>query len=748
MRATLRPSFFGLVLIFLTVPAFGDSAIQTRTRAHHDAARLDLRVELPSTASLPPSGLTLQAVGNRVGALDLAAAIDSQGHATVGLPRAGLWEIRPQIEGFWIPSAHVDVPGSLQVEAWPAAVIQGRLKTADGSPLPKSIRVRLTGSIEGLSGEEHCPVTAGRFSCSLPAATVDLRLRVTGYVSHFYWDYDLSSRSIHDFGDVVLRPGSSVVGWVATEDGRPFDASTRVSLLPQTVSAEAARSIHPLALRSGVDRRGFFHFSGVEAGTYQLLATQKTLSSASARHVQVVDGFESKLAKPMVLTLPRRVAVQVWPRRADSDTPWGIQLVHQTRTGPRLLHDVPCDGQGYVELEGLPRGTYDLLVVHTGTGRPFHRRSVTLDSDESFWSVDLELVSVVGEVLLGDTPVEKARLIFGGATGHQGSRLTTDDRGRFEGTVPEEGFWTVDIRSSDPPIRRRLSRVEIRPRPGNGAAEVEIRLPDTRIAGQVVDAEGQPQAKAMVFVRPEGVDDGRVTTRTDAAGAFEILGLPEGGVSVAAEAVSGAESPVLEIEIEEGRFGTPELDLVVVEKQTVQGSVVSDLGPVPGAVVYFRQAGALLSRGDQASTDGQGRFELELPADIDSVHVQVRAPGYGFYLARHPLGSAGVQIRLDKVWGDVELKYNLDEYEWLFAQRNGATAWFGPLRAWAQLHGGDDAVTDERLRISRLAAGDWSFCRVQPGSRAWSRVFAGAAGAGCRPVRVVPGSLDVLDLTR
>ena len=287
---------------------------------------------------------------------------------------------------------------------------------------------------------------------------------------------------------------------------------------------------------------------------------------------------------------------------------------------------------------------------------------------------------------------------------------------------------------------------------GKGEAEVEIHLADTRIGGQVVDAAGRPQEKALVFLRPDGAEDGQVTARTDKSGSFEILGLPEGYATVAAEAVSGAESEVLDIEIREGRFGTPDFDLVVTERQVVRGRVLSENGPVPGAVIYFRQADTLLARGDQTSSDAQGYFDLELPADVSAAHVQVRAPGYGFYLARHPLassdGSSGsVDIHLQKVWGAVDLHFNLDEYEWIFALHNGATAWYGPLRSWAQLHTEGGAVADGLLQLARLDVGNWSFCRVRPGSPSWTQVYAGQASRGCRTVRVAPGSLETVDLS-
>ena len=82
--------------------------------------------------------------------------------------------------------------------------------------------------------------------------------------------------------------------------------------------------------------------------------------------------------------------------------------------------------------------------------------------------------------------------------------MESDDEGRFHGILPREGPWKIEVQAAEPAFSTS-ARAEV-DAGRSGKATLDIRLPDTRIFGRVVDEQGKPVARADVI--PAGFPHG------------------------------------------------------------------------------------------------------------------------------------------------------------------------------------------------------------------------------------------------
>jgi len=721
--------------------------------ASGQGANLELILDVSEAGQVPQQVLVL-ATKDGTGAV--AVELTAPGKGRLSLPVPGEWRVQVTSEVLWSPPLVASAPGKQRISLRPASLLTGTLLLPRGSELAEPLTLRVTpcGALEPL-GDSVCVVSKGAaIRCPAPAGCSDLRLRSRGFVSHYLWNQTLPSRSALNLGDLTFRPGASVVGWVQTEDSRPFDASTSVELLPQSTSAGASgpqpdKRIATQRLQARPTARGFFEIDGVEPGAYFLEARQEGYSAARASNVQVKPGIESALRHPLVLSHPRRATFQVSPPLTAEGGRWQLELVRARPEGLERLPSTNCDDSGSAEVTSLAPGHYFVQVTSADRSQKALATEIDIESADSFWPLDVNLIAVRGLVKLGDEPLGGARLVFGGSTGRESFAVTTDVKGRFEGAVTREGRWVVEIQSTDPSVHRVLRRVEVRRVLGRSYARVELTLPDLTLAGVVVDEEFVPQ-RAQVDYRPEGADNDPTVIVTDRDGIFEERGLPPGRLELWASTKEG-ESDALQVVLSEGIESEP-LQVVVRKRRELRGLVRDALGPVIGATVMLRDAGRSMDRGDEVTTGVDGRFAAKLiPAQLTVASVNVTAPGRAMYLTRRSLPPPGEDLVLDlaREGGAVELSFPPQDWDWLLLVRGGASTWYGILRSWASLHadaGGSVGV--DRLAVPQLEPGEWSACLVEPGSAEWLSV----AGMGspvkgrCLPFMVSPGSRSALDL--
>jgi hypothetical protein len=166
----------------------------------------------------------------------LEIPFEAPGEREIALP-PGDWEARFEAEGFWSETTTVSGTPS-QVRVFPSASLRGRVVLPAGEkPLP-ALTVRLQppfgpGQEKDLSIALSCPIQDGKLACEAPAGRFDVRLRAeAGFAPVYFWDLPIPGGKGADLGEIALRRGASVSGWVQTADSSPLSRECQVKLGP------------------------------------------------------------------------------------------------------------------------------------------------------------------------------------------------------------------------------------------------------------------------------------------------------------------------------------------------------------------------------------------------------------------------------------------------------------------------------------------------------------------------------------
>lgn len=598
----------------------------------------------------------------------------------VDLRKGTGWTVQPVAEGYWsspelvVPAAGVPAAGAPAVvlRLHPVGKLSGRLAVAGERPADLRLRARFRSSgagaraaaSVGLAGTVECMLgDEDALECWVPAGELDLRLRTSGFVSHYFWKRTVEAGQELDLGILQLEPGASVVGWVETEDDSPLEGST-VELKPQTselpAMAEAARA-SLLTLTEEVDEQGFFHSRGLRPGVYLLTAEKQGFVPAQAIRVRVLEATEAELAEPLVLARPLPLTLDVVPRVDTDGGRWKVTLIESTDGLPATEPTAhgSTDGAGRWTQNNLRPGTYMVLIssskISSSTGF-LRRQEIDLAPDRTSFVVEIPLFAIEGHVTLGDEPLE-AYLLFRARRGVS-VRTRSNEEGAYHVTVPEADEWRLDVSSHEPLIFHRRRGLEIQPAPGSRTARFDVELPDTLLAGEVVDESGEPFGEARVLFMPYRSHQPPTHGKTNGAGTFSFHGNAYGTYMVEAHSLSAADnlrSTVVLMEIsEESPTGTAEI--VLRRTKRLSGRVLSPVGGIPGAKLSasFPTApgtvpGHLVAA--QARTGDDGSFDLDVPSDVEGVDLLVMAPGF----VLKPLHVSMAQE------GDVEIDVSLEQ---------------------------------------------------------------------------------------
>lgn len=664
---------------------------------------------VPQKSSQEPRVVSLPVPGEVV--LDLAEGMAWQ----VLTESTELWSA-PQ----WIaPAAGTTEAVSLRLH--PAAFLTGTLRASEPERL-SSVDLR----IEASPGRPSlhlpmtlipCPVQQERFRCTVPAGRLDLRVRAAAFIPAYLWDIEVKAGEEKNLGSFSLKTGASVAGWVRTEDGKAV-ADARILLEPEALgipdAIPQARALKAMALEVQTNGRGFFQVKDASPGMATVVVEKEGLAKLSRARIEVRPGLESLILDPLILTQPLTFHLTLEPPSSSAGVPWTVSLNRMSEVagvpGPEVYRGQAGPDGTWLQ-KGLSPGKYRVSVLE-GT-EPRLLEDVELLAGRSDFFFSLLGVQVRGRVLLGDEPV-KVVLWFGGQSAPLRASFASDEEGSFEGLLPKEGTWDVEVVYEEEDLKLRLDPVEIRKRPGTSHAYVELRIPDTRLKGTVVDDRGQSVAGATVRVTPPRKRTSRKST--DAEGGFEFRGLPAGELLVQAEE-GDRESDWVQARLEEERESAP-LRLVLSGRVAVHGRVFSRQGPVPGARVTgtadLGEAGA--ASGDQAVTGPAGEFTLKLPGGTRLLHLSILAPGYATRMMTALLGDQTVlEIPVEPVGGTLVFDFGkwtvtdvLRSGGGLVAHGGSFVPLGGALR-WAQILR-EPQPDPHRLILPNMEAGEYLIC--------------------------------------
>lgn len=745
----MRSLFVALVLASTVAgPAVADvgsrTTVEARVVLHDSLARevpVFLEVETGATAGEP---LRFDAVAPGTTSL-------------VGLPGCPP-SLRAVAAGFWSPPTAIDCErrGAVTVHLWPGVRARGRLRVPRGHDLPSSLGVRLRAqSVPALAEWTETTVEVdekGRFATTLPSLDgVDLRLRAAGFASRFFWQADLDTAGPYDLGQLDLRPGASVIGRVEVPAGLDVGEVTLV-LAPATGSPygdDGDDGVGRLARSSEQqpDDGGFFSFEGLAAGAYGLLANHPRLTAHEVSPIQVVGGAQTEIAEPLLLVPAARLTLVVVPPFDPYGEEWRLRWVREQMPGRWQPAGEGTAGAGTLDTPAEP-GRY-LFRVLDSRGTELASRQIDASGD-ALHTIEVEAILVEGTVTLGDEPLA-AEVRF---RGEAKVRFDTDADGRFGGYLPPAEAWQVTVESTSPSLERHWNRFVVEA-DDDGTAVVDLRIPDTRVAGLVTDEAGTPRVGASVEVT-DPVLAGRPTTAvSDAEGRFELLGLDAG--TYRAQAVDrdadgqSWSSNAERVSVEPDR--TSELRLVLRREVELSGRVVDPAGNALGGVwieiLPYDAAGvADLANAEPLTADGAGRFAVSLPATTGQVQITLMAPGFAWTQRFVEPGAVGdlvvggeggtlvVDLAEPVAWDDPAAPRPA------LVDAAGGKFHLGTLAQWAELNGVEADLGGERLTVPMLAPGRYAVCWLEPAD--W--VLRQATGNGCVGGEVNAGGSFVVRL--
>jgi protocatechuate 3,4-dioxygenase beta subunit len=208
----------------------------------------------------------------------------------------------------------------------------------------------------------------------------------------------------------------------------------------------------------------------------------------------------------------------------DSGVPVRNASVHRTDEA-RLPQKASCDEQARFELTGISAGRVQLRASAEGTSS---EAALTIDvgEDAIVEGVTLTMptgLSIAGRVIdASGRPVRDARLLLRSQVGRQrfGDAVSGED-GRFRFAGLDASLCTIQVTPPESPDSKSMTTRVESVEPGNSDLEIVLREGHV-VAGDVVDAEGQPIPGAYVLALAEDGDGGG-RGLTDRDGAFRIL---------------------------------------------------------------------------------------------------------------------------------------------------------------------------------------------------------------------------------
>lgn len=665
-RLWLRPWIWLALSALATAPLRGDLARVTLTV---DVVAFEGVSDEPLATAV--HARALDQVGTERGSTMRFDGLELPGTSVLGLDDHHVWILELDADGFWAPReivTHGD--RGVRLRAWPTGRLRGEVTVPAGEAEPQELVVRFESAATEDEGDPRavprataeCPVEDGTFDCEVPAGELDVRLRARGFVSHYRFGLEVPVHGSLDLGSLGLRPGASLVGSVAVDEGRLSPEDCVVALAPQTAGAvntrREERRQQGAALDAAVRSDGFFHFEGIAPGAYRLSASQPGYATTEVTQVSVLPRSETTLERPLLLQRPVALELFLEPATDPYGEVWRVQVQREGRM-PGVLDDVDEGSAGLAGsfvMHGLDPGSYVISVYDSQRGR-YAWEEIELSRTTGPVFVRLEVIWAEGLVSLGDGPLE-GLLMFGGRNGATRIAMESDEDGVFGGFLPRPGEWEVFVDSEIEEVSTTVT-VDVEP-DDQGAAAVEIELPDTEIAGEVVDHRRRSVEGAVVKA-VEAHPTSLTWRRSEAGGAFRFRGLPEGTVVVDAQRPDGsaASDPVV-LQVSEDRRG-PELTLVLQEKASFHGRIVSPSGPVPGASVLVtpKRGGTEypFAVKPQGVTDPTGRFTVAVPADADRLDLVIMPPGFALTTRTVPgVPDEPLEIAVDGHGGDLILQ--------------------------------------------------------------------------------------------
>ncbi len=490
-------------------------------------------------------------------------------------------------------------------------------------------------------GNGYCRISEARFVCVVPVGEHSLRLRASGFASHYLSRVRIREDEHTDIGDLKLVSGASIIGRLIPINGAEIPADCEISVFPEGVPSSPGMLNR---INAHLHGNGFLQIIDLEAGVYSLEVRGTGIARSTLHGLVVRKGFELQLHAPITIAPTISVDGFIDPPSAPGGNQWFLELSHLDPLKHDRKYTADVDLSGSWVIYDMEPGEYILRILtrHKGDDRYHlvHRETIDVEGASPFIPLYLETIEIEGTVRLGDDPIA-ASLKFGDLNGLS---FSADENGEFSGWLPKPGWWDVEIDADEGRIHR-IARYQIDAPEKGDAATIEILLPATRLQGRVTDETGNEAPYATVSLNSRGNFRGTLT-KTDAEGRYEIRGLPEGLLTAYAFDSKKHRSDEQQVHLVKNE-DTELADLIIRDSIEVRGVLRSSTGVVPRAAIFPQVPGRVFSGASSTKSDLEGRFSLRVPRGTGEVLIVVEAVGRcltGERIAVDPSGKREVEV--------------------------------------------------------------------------------------------------------
>jgi protocatechuate 3,4-dioxygenase beta subunit len=493
-------------------------------------------------------------------------------------------------------------------------------QNGNGGPL-EGARVVLSSGVGSTPRVQTTGANGAFRFVGLPTDTYSLQVSRAGFVTQLRRGISVREGRVTNVNFTLRVRRSelaSLEGTVTDESGRRINNA--VVTLTRGASAGAS---------DRTSFSGFYRITGIVTDTYELEATAPDFQTRVVSGVTVAPGRRTTLNITLARQGPSTALIEGIVVDTFGDVVPGARV--EITQGPAAGRFDVTDVSGAYQIRGLPAGNHTLRTFAAGFDSAI--QAVVLQVGEQR-RVDFTLESNTGE-LSGAIAGRVTRADGTGVAGVTvrvvegpiiGAEVVTDSDGDYVVRNLAAGTYTLEFTKTGFRDRRVTSidvfegrttavDVELQPTTGPGAGT---------LTGVVRDDAGVVLEGVLVEVREGGTVVN--STETDDQGRYSITGLRAGTYSVRFSLAGFRSQTVFNVNITEN--GVRELNVRLDAEAGETGRITGLVRDEAGRAVQNAQVELSGPSGSRtASTNGEGRFELnDVPVGSD-YRVTVSAPG-------------------------------------------------------------------------------------------------------------------------